>query len=271
MPKSLFLFLSMLLFGTLHAQEAFRVPASFQAIGDASVNISSPLSVFSNPAGIAGQTHTSLGVQYEQRFQLKALRTASGFLVFPIHRSTFGLVVSQFGQGSWKENLFSIAVAKQLSSRFSLGITLHYFDLFLAENRDHLGTYAADLGIQYQMPNEFRAGFQLFNPYSNQAKTLNLTFRYPTTLRAGIQKLFEETLLLAFECRKVGGKPVEIRCGMDYKIREQLQLRMGIDSRTAILSLGVGYLLDGFQTDLTFSYHQYLGYSPSFSIYYQLP
>lgn len=271
MFRSLCLFILIIFSKSLLGQEAFRVPAAFQSVGDASVSIQSPLSIYSNPAGFADERQPSVGVQYENRFLLKELRTASGFFILPVHRSTFGFSISQFGQGSWRESQLSLGLAKKLSGRLATGMVVHYYGLYLAENRNHIGILLADLGIQYQFKNGFRAGMQLFNPYSYKANELNLKFEYPTVFRAGLQKVIDNSLLLAFECRKQLDSPVEFRGGMEFKIREQVQLRMGIDARASVFAMGVGYSLKGFQTDLSFSYHQYLGYSPAFSIYYQLP
>jgi hypothetical protein len=253
------------------SQEILRVPASFQAIGDASVSFQSPLSIFSNSAGFASEKHPSFGIQYENRFLLKELRTTSGFLILPVHQTNFGFAYSQFGEGSYRESMFSLGTAKRLSERLTAGIQLHYYSVFLSENREHVGTLLADFGVQYQFKNGFRAGLQLFNPYSLQPRNLYLELDHPTVLRIGIQKLVEESLIIAFECRKEFNRPIAIKSGIEFKIRDQVQLRLGIDARSAVFALGLGYSLKNFQTDLAFSYHQYLGYSPAFSIYYRLP
>jgi hypothetical protein len=271
MNRSLLFVLFLVFSFRAHAQEFFRVPAAFRALGDASVSLQSPLSVYSNPAGFAGVEKAAFGLQYENRFLLDDLRTTSAFLVFPFKNMAFGLSLSQFGKGGFREDKFSFGVAKSLSKRLSAAVQFHYFSLYLPENRQGTGTLAADIGAQYLLGNGFALGAQVFNPYEIQIQTLYLDFNYPAVLRLGMHKVFDETLLFAIEARKQTDRDIELNSGMELRIRDKVQLRLGIEARAAIFSLGLGYSLERFQTDLAFSYHQYLGYSPAFSIYYQLP
>lgn len=271
MCKSLAFLVLCFFFGSLSAQEAFRGPAPFKAMGNASVSLQSPLSIYSNPAGFAGFKKTAFGFQYENRFLLDELRTASAFLVFPVQRTNFGFSLSQFGNGSYRENNFSLGVAKKLSNRFFAGIQFHYRSLYLAENKRRAGTLAVDIGAQYLLFKDVHLGVQVFNPWPQPIQTMVVKFNNPMVLRFGLHKVFEESLLFAVEVRKQSDQQLEFNSGMEFRIREQVQLRMGIEARTALFSIGVGYSLKRIQTDLAFSYHQYLGYSPAFSIYYQLP
>jgi len=253
------------------AQELFRVPAPFRAIGDATASLQSPVSIYSNPAGYANVKNAAFGAQYENRFLLDELRTTSAFLLLPVKNATFGFAFSQFGKSGFREDKLSFGLAKSLSKKLSAALQFHYFSLYLPENRRSAGSLMADIGVQLHLDNDFSVGAQVFNPHELAIQTLVLDFDYPMVLRLGLHKVFDNILLVSVEARKQSGESVQINTGAEFRIREQVQLRMGAETRAAIFSLGVGYTLNRLQTDLAFSYHQYLGYSPSFSIYYQLP
>lgn len=271
MNKGLVFIFLLVFWFTAPAQEFFRVPAAFRAVGDATASLQSPVSVYSNPAGYANVKNVAFGAQYENRFLLDDLRTTSAFLLLPVKNAAFGFAFSQFGKGDFRENKLTFGLAKSLSKKLSAAVQFHYFSLYLPENRRSAGSLMTDIGAQLHLDNGFSVGAQIFNPHELTLQTLYLDFDYPMVLRLGVHKVFDEVLLLSVEARKKSGGSVEINTGAEFRIREQVQLRMGAETGAAIFSLGVGYTMNRLQTDLAFSYHQYLGYSPSFSIYYQLP
>ncbi|WP_299583742.1 hypothetical protein [uncultured Sunxiuqinia sp.] len=271
MIRTLVFVIFVLLVRTGSAQELFRIPARFRSLGNASVSLQSPLAVFSNPAGFASETTMAFGAQYENRFMLSELSIRSAFLLLPVGQTNFGGSFSQFGASDYHEDKLSLGVAKRLSSRFSAAVQFHYFSLKLPENRQRATTVIADLGAQYQLADDFWLGAQVFNPHELAVEDLHLELDYPMVLRLGAHKTFDNLLLVAFELKKHGEQALGVSSGMELQLKKQLQLRVGIETQWSLFSMGVGYSLKGIQTDLTFSYHQYLGYSPSFSIYYQLP
>lgn len=266
----IFVFL-LLIIGYSEAQEAFRDPARFKALGNASVSLQSPLSVFSNPAGISTENEMAFGILYESRFLLQELSTKSAFWLIPLANVPFSFSFSQFGEETYHENKFSLAVAKQLADRLHVGIQFHYVHLFLAENDQRPGAGMVDFGIQYELKNDFWIGAQLFNPYEIEIQQTSVEFSYPRIIRLGAHKTFQKLLLVATELKKYDSSPVYFSCGMEVKIKEQFQARLGVETQWSSFSIGMGYTFRQFQTDLAFSYHQYLGYTPSFTLYYQLP
>lgn len=255
----------------LVAQEILRTPAHFQSMGDASVSIQSPISIFSNPAGFAQEPEIAFGINYEKRFLLNDLQTSSAFLILPVNRTVFGFSYSQFGKETYQERLFSLGIAKQLTNRLDAAIKLFYFDLSLPENEHGIGSLLMSAGTQYQLKNGFRLGAQVLNPHAFPMQDVPVELKYPTIYRLGIQKTFDNLLLLAIEARKQPNISPTLNCGLELKIKEQVQLRMGVLSGLSIFSMGVGYSLKYLQTDVSFQYHQYLGYSPAFTIYYRMP
>jgi hypothetical protein len=252
-------------------QEVFHTPARFKAVGNASVSLQSPLAVWSNPAGIALVKLTSVGLNYERRFLLDELQTTSAFLVIPIAKTNFGFSFYQFGYHAYRENKWSASVSKRLAERLLGGAQFHYHQLSLAENDLRSGALLVDLGIQFQLSEDFWLGAQLFNPSEVSLQHLAMSYDFPLIWRVGAHKLFEKTVLFTIEMKQWEKQAVGFCAGMEIQLKDQFQLRLGADSRQRQFAMGVGYSLQHFQTDLTFTYHQVLGYTPSFSIYYQLP
>ncbi len=271
MIRSCAVFIFLLIFGSVEGQEVFPVPPRFRSLGDASVSLQSPLSVFSNPAGFALEKQRAFGVQYENRFLLSELSTASAFLVLPVGKTNFGFSFSQFGQDSFREIKLSFAVAKKLSGRLLAALQFHYFSLNIPENREHVATFMVDFGAQYRLGPDLWLGAQLFNPHPMILQSLHLELNYPMDMRFGLHKTFDDLVLVAIDIRKQDERPVGVNSGLELRVMEQFQLRLGFETQWSLFSMGAGYSISRIQTDLAFSYHQYLGYSPSFSIYYQLP
>ena len=248
-------------------QELFRMPAAFQAVGNASVSLESSLAGFSNPAG-AATAGLAAGLLYDNRFLLKDLSTRSAFLVMPVQDNRILFSFSQFGSDGYRENKFSVGLARQLSPVISAGIQFHYFNLFLAENDRRPGNLLTDIGLQLRLSG-FGLGVQYFNPYALSIREETLTIEYPSFVRVGAHKTFEGTFWVTAELYGGQSGVVEPRMGMQYLLKNQLALRCGVETCPGIFSLGLGYLSKRVCSDLTFSYHPCLGLSPSFTIYFQ--
>ncbi|SFE89330.1 PorV/PorQ family protein [Sunxiuqinia elliptica] len=259
------------LFVPIRAQESFHSPPRFQALGNASVSLQSPLSIFSNPAGFSSHDKVSLGLSYESRFSLNDLQTASAFGVFPLAGSWFGASFSQFGNQSYHENKWSVGIAKQLSARLRAGIQFHYLSIFLVENDERPAYLLADFGVQYAFKNGVIVGAQLFNPNELQFFKGNLTNSQPLVIRLGVHQTFGEAVLLAVELYQQEEKVTGARAGIELNLKRQFQCRVGIDSQLSLFTMGLGYSVKHFQFDIAFAHHRYLGYSPSFSVYYNWP
>jgi len=57
-----------------------------------------------------------------------------------------------------------------------------------------------------------------------------------------------------------------LHLGLEYKIINELSLRIGFSTNPAKNSFGVGYSLNKMQIDLAINKHQVLGYSPQISV-----
>ncbi|WP_423126300.1 hypothetical protein [Gaoshiqia sp. Z1-71] len=250
-----------------NCQELFRVPAAFQAMGHTGASLESPVALFWNPAGTAG-SELAGGILYSNRFLLDDLSTSSVFLILPFQKNRFLFTFSRFGSEGFQEDKFSAGLSRRLSPAVSAALQFHYFSLFLAENERRHGRLLADLGIQLRF-GELGLGLQYFNPYGISTSNNRLPAGYPWAIRLGAHKNFQESFLLTAELYREQHASIEPRFGMQYLINNQLSLRCGLEAQTGNLAMGLGYLIKTIQTDIAFSYHQYLGLSPSVTIYYQ--
>ncbi len=250
-------------------QEVYRLPATFKAIGNASSSLSSPLSVFSNPAG-AAKSGFSAGILYDNRFLVKDLTTRSAFLVAPVFQNCLLFSYSQFGNDYWRETRMSFGLSRELSPLVTAGLQFHYFSLLLAENDKRPSTLLTDLGVQFHFK-DAGLGMQLFNPFAFAGQDDRKELEYPWAVRVGTHKTFQQVFLVAAELYKQQGDAVEPRFGVQYLIKEQLSLRCGVETKTGVYSLGVGTVFRAVHADLAFSYHTVLGLSPSVAIYFLRP
>ena len=61
-----------------------------------------------------------------------------------------------------------------------------------------------------------------------------------------------------------------LKAGLEYCIIDILYARVGISNNPNIVSFGAGLHLGNFRLDFSSSMHQVLGYSPQFSLIYEL-
>ena len=58
------------------------------------------------------------------------------------------------------------------------------------------------------------------------------------------------------------------KIGLEYKVNESISILSGIATEGDVFNLGGIYSKDKWQVGLAFSYHQYLGFTPSISTSY---
>lgn len=260
----------LLSFLNLNAQENYPSGARSLALSHSFVSISDTWSTFHNQATLAQINKISAGFFYESRFNIDELSLASGSLVLPTKRGTFGLSFFQFGEGTYKENKLGIAFAKQLSNKFYAGVQLDYYSLRLPENNNRFGFATFEAGAVYSPSEKLFLGFHIFNPISNGLNLPEEKQKMPVIYRLGGHYLFDDTILLSVETQKDSGKPSLLKTGIEFSPVNNLALRFGVSGKPLNYTTGFGYVLGRISTDFAFSYHGNLGITPSVSIQFNL-
>ena len=247
-------------------------PTGARALGlsNAFVSFSDTWSIFHNQAGLANLTTVSAGVFYESLFQIDELSLVAGSLVLPSNSGNFGVSFSQFGKGTFKENKFGLAFAKQLGDNFFAGIQLDYFAQTFPENEHSKGFATFEGGIIYQPTEKLFLGGHIFNPILGGINSPSGKIKMPAVFRFGGHYRFSDSVLMTLETEKDTGNPFILKTGIEYLPVENLALRIGVSGNPVHFTAGMGYNIKNISADFGFSYHGNLGITPSVSVQFRL-
>lgn len=254
----------------LPAADNYPVGARSIALSNAFISVTDPWSTFHNQATLSNLTNFSAGVFYESKFLVDELSLAAGTIVLPALEGTLGFSFYQLGEGTFKENKIGLAYSKRLSKKLNAAIQFDYFSFRFPENEESRGFPTFEAGITYQATQELSLGFHAFNPIKNGVKTYygkeNLAAKY----RLGGHYKFSDMVLLTFEIEKQTDIKIKAKSGIEFLPLKNLALRIGFSGKPAQISGGIGYSFSKITTNIAFSYHGSLGFSPSVSVNYQL-
>jgi hypothetical protein len=247
-----------------------RAGARALALSDAFVSFTDTWSTFHNQAGLASFVSVSGSVFYTSKFGLKEFSQMAGSFVLPTKTGVFGLGYSQFGTGQFKENKFGIAFAKKLSSEVSAGIQIDYLSSLFPENKRAKGFVTFEGGILYESSEKLNLGVHIFNPFHLGFETLTGKVKMPVTFRTGANYRFSEFLLMCFELEKNSENNLILKTGTEFLPLRNLAIRFGFSGKPFAYTAGIGYQYGKISTDIGFSYHGVLGFTPSVSIQFKL-
>lgn len=240
------------------------------ALSGAWVASSDVWSTFYNQAGLSEITTASGAVFYSSLFGLKDLAQMAATAVVPTHSGVFGLSLSQFGHGQFKETKAGLAFAKKLSTKLSAAIQADFYSMLLPENERSRSTWTFEAGLRYKPAEQVAFGLHLLNPVRSGIETFGGKNRIPTTLTLGGNYSITESLNTGFELEKSLGSDVRFKSGTEFFALKNLALRFGFSLWPFTYTTGLGYSFGKFTTDIGFSYTGNLGVTPSVSIGYRI-
>jgi hypothetical protein len=235
-------------------------------MGNAFISQFDVTAAYHNQAGLAKIDSFSVSLFYENRFQLQEMSHRGILVGIPAKTANFALHYSAFGPAKWMQSSLSIACSKQLSSKLSAGIQFNYFGLKLPEENKTASSCGVEMGFIYQLTSNTFVGLHLANPFSTTLKTYSYNERIPYRLRVGCHTLLSENFQISIEAEKIVTFTPLLKLGMEWQAVRNLYFRGGYNSGPTKLFAGLGFQYQFFKTDLAFSYHQYLGFTPSLMI-----
>ena len=232
-------------------------------MGHATVALQSPVSLFSNQAGLVGLKKLAVVAAAEQRFLLSELQSVAVGAALPTRSGTFGLMAQSFGYEEFRQQKIGLSYARKLFSALAVGAQFDYFQTRIPEYGSR-GTLSFEAGLQANISKNLLVGAHIFSPAQVElAEGENL----PTILRLGIAWHVSEQLAVASEVEKHLDFPFRWKTGLSYQPVQSLYLRAGYASEPSMLYFGVGFAFgNGLQADMAGSFHQNLGFTPSAGI-----
>ncbi|MBP7496161.1 MAG: hypothetical protein KA792_00655 [Bacteroidales bacterium] len=226
-------------------------------------------SVFNNQAGLAGYGKTAAGIYCEQRYMLKDLQSKAIALAVPSKSGVFGISYSSFGFNQYSENKTGLAFSKAIFKNFSAGIQLDYLYNHIEGDYNEYSVLTFEAGILAKISKKFSFAAHIFNPV-NQSKDPDTRELNSSLIKAGLLFKPIEKILITSEIEKNFNCKPQLKAGTEYNIVKNIYLRGGLSTNPVINSFGFGFYWRKIQVDFASSIHQTLGYSPQFSLVYNL-
>lgn len=220
-------------------------------------------SIFLNPACLASYHNHSLAMFLSRPFNIPELAIGSLALSWPQPWIDFGLASQSYGNDLYRELSAGLAAAKQIQSRFHLGLTIWYNNLAI-KNYGSAHTWTIDLGIRAQLSEKIHWAACVFNV--NRATIGRDKELLPQIFITGINSKPIPALQINIDLYKDVRFPQELRIGAEFQPLRSIYLRTGVNTRTASFAVGFGIDCQFFMLDYALNNHLVLGITHLISV-----
>jgi len=236
------------------------------SLGNASVAIISPFSVFHNQAALAWIQRVTVANDYRQPYLIDGFASKSLAFVLPTPVSNFAISLQQKGIPGYNESRLGFSMAKTMGKRVSAGIQFNYYTIDFPEQGSNRGTFLIEFGMFFKAANNLSIGLHIFNPSQASIESLNFKLNLPVSVTAGISLKPSENLALVSSLAYCAEVPLNVRMGIEYQISDCFFLRGGLSGKPIRHSAGLGYKNRYVAVDFAIVHHETLGYTPSISL-----
>ncbi len=205
-------------------------------------------SMFINPSGISGINtfeissmyvnyagdiaYTMLGAAYPTGFGVFGagyLGAFSGDLAFTTEESTGR--IGSVGLFNYSSSIISLSYAGNPSDRLSLGLSGKYYSKGSPQVDGGTGSgMSLDIGAVYKLNDNLKLGLSGQNLLNSGIKwDGGVTESIPYDIRAGLVYTPNNRLTAMLDGEKVQGSDVLLRVGAEYKLRDELGVRIGAE------------------------------------------
>jgi hypothetical protein len=266
----LILFFALALVYNAHAQGDNNPIGARQAgMGRSSVALTDFWNIQNNQAGISLIDKTSVGIYYENSFNVSELSTKSIAAMVPSKIGVFGVTFNHFGYAQYNEMKAGLVYARSFGQYFRIGLQLDYLQTTIGDNYGSAGNVTFEIGVQSDVSEKLTIGAWVFNPVQVKLSG-NTSQKYPAIFRFGAAWDILENFIATAEVEKNSQfDPILFRGGLEYGLDEKFFFRAGFSTQQEIFSMGFGLKLKGFKFDISAVMHQSLGFSEQVSLIYQ--
>jgi hypothetical protein len=249
----------------LKASDLFMLAGARDAgLANSTLALESTWSVFHNPAGMAGLTTFSFGLNYESRFAITQLQTSSFASTMPVRFGSFGLAGSYFGSTLYNEQKYAFGYARSFAGKIKVGMLCDYFSVNLPEGYDNAQALAGELGLIAHPIENLNIACHIFNLTGSKFNTsyaeLPVTF---TTGAAWVSKNY----LVSTQIQIPSNEKPELSVGSELTIVRNLAVRLGVSTLESMsYTVGIGFNPSRISVDLALAHHPVLGYSTFFTL-----
>lgn len=236
----------------------------------ASINNTDVWAMNHNVGALAYLESFEVSGYYENKYLLKELNVTGLAAAYPTKFGTFGLSASTFGFDLYRHSEIGFGYSLKLAKFISAGVKLNYLNYRFGLDYGVKHSFTAELGIMAKIKDKVAIGAHVYNITRTKMADFE-NERIPTIISLGVTYFVSDKINLTLEAEKDIDRQMSFKLGMDYQIHKMFSFRVGTSSGPWLATMGFGFNFKGLKIDLASSYHFQLGYSPQFSVSYQLP
>lgn len=236
-------------------------------MGNASVSLYDFWSLYNNQAGLANIEKPEVGVSYDYNYQIwQTGVTAAGF-VLPTKSGVFAIMGNRYGYSSYAEHNNAISYSRNLGKKFSAAVTFNYLLFSQAETIRYRGAFFFQTGLISTPIEKLQIGLHLYNPGMATLADYN-DKKVPTIVRFGISYEFSDEVIASIETEKDIDQKPRFKAGVQYQAIPDFFIRTGFMTNPNQFSLGIGYKIKSFTTDIAMTTHEILPLSSQIAFRY---
>ena len=267
------LFLFIFSFLNNDAHDNYPVGAKSSAMGNVSVMMDDVWSAHNNQGATAFYDEFAIGIHHETRYLVYDMGYQASVLTVPFKYGVMGLNFTLFGDKNFNDKKFGLSYSKKLFERLALGVQIDVINSYIQEYGKE-NNICAEIGLFAEPIDNFTIGAHVFNPFQSNYEYLPTSLygdiNISTVYKLGMGYHFEEKLRLAVEAEKdLYNKPV-YRAGINYHALYGLYVRIGGALNPNMYTFGLGYVYKRMFADFAFMSNAYLGFTPHFSLCYEI-
>ncbi len=236
------------------------------SLGNATVALISPFSVFHNQAAFAWMKDFSVAIDYRQPYLIEGFAEKSLAAIIPTPVSNFGFSIHQKSIAGYTESRFGLAMAKPLGKRISAGLQFNYFLVGFPEQGSSRSAFLVEFGVLFQTSKSLSFGFHLFNPSHASIESLYQKSYLPVSATTGLAMKPSANLMFVSAITWCKNNPFSVNMGIEYLFSDCFFIRGGLSGKPIRHSAGLGYRFRFATIDVAFMHHETLGYTPSLSL-----
>ncbi len=241
--------------------------ARIQAMGQAFIGLANTSdAIFINCSGLAQLTYPAFAVFYTKPFGMKELSYGSFSAAVPTTQGTFAAGLISFGNELYTEQSLLLSFNRSVNQNCYYGCNLHYMKLQISGYGSDF-SLGIDAGLLVKISPKIHWGF--FTTNVNRARLGQNHECLPQTFSTGISTSPISDFVLNVDIFKDSLFPLELRCGIEYRLFHRIALRTGFSTEPTQFCAGFGFLFSYFEVDYAVTTHQSLGLSHHFSIQVQ--
>jgi hypothetical protein len=253
----------------LLSQISSIIPSS-KSIAGTSVTNQKDWSGFTNPAHLGYLETTEIGLQFENRYLISELSTKSFQAGFATNLVNAGVCFSYSGYSLYHEMLVGLALARNFSDQFAMGVEFNYYSAYFVASNSYRGALLPQVGLSVKLSPSFSLGFNSFNPFQTNINTEYVVKRIPSVFSLGTGYFFSPELVWRTQIDKEVSSNYRFATGFEYQMIENLSVKLGAyGSDYLVPCLGFGFNSGSFLFDLNCELHPLLGLNTLAAIKYR--